>query len=302
MGSAANIRNRQIEWGEKQGIPYDKDKRCLRLEDNLCLQKIHPKTRCEFEHGDGGELKKRRGKMPNMHSLFSSAALTCSLFDYWRDKDAGPLAGVLGVAKVHDLCFEQKFPTGLPGNSPNLDVVFHASGDLLFAIESKFTEPYSGDIAKKNRLADSYVLHKSGQKKELWRDKGLPGCQEVAQQLRKGDLCYHHLDAAQLLKHMLVLADPKHKQSKRYKRWEILCLWFDSAEKAAEHHKQEIDTFTNAVGGHNGVVGGGGKIRATTYQELFERLPESLPEKLGDSHKEYEAYRNYLAKRYFWDK
>ena len=165
----------------------------------------------------------------------------------------------------------------------------------MLAIECKFTEPYSGDIAKKNRLVDSCFLHKNGQNKELWGDKELRGCQNVAQQLREEELCYHHLDAAQLLKHMLGLANSKNNQPKHYGKWEILYLWFDSTGKAAEHHKQEIDEFIKAVGNDDGVVGDGGKIRAMTYQNLFKRLPK----KLGDSHKEYQAYREYLAQRYF---
>ena len=294
MNGATKIKTQQIELEEGCRVEFDEDNRCLHLEDNLCLRKINPETRSEFERGSGGELKRRGKKMPRMHSLYSSAALACSFFDYWRDKDASPLAVALGVADVRGLCFEQKFPAGLPGTPPNLDVVFQVSDDSLLAIESKFTEPYSGDIAKKNRLANSYFLHKNGKKKELWGAQELSGCQDVAQQLREEELCYHHLDAAQLLKHMLGLANSKNKQAKRYGKWEILYLWFDSTGKAVEHHRQEIDEFIKAVGNDDGVVGGGGKIRAMTYQNLFKRLPK----KLGDSHKEYQAYKYYLDQRY----
>lgn len=288
MNIADKIRNCQRKWARAEPLELSSTGySCLRLEDNL-FRPMNSDTFDEFKKGDGDELD---GKM---RALNSSSALACSFFDYWRDKDASPLADALSVADVRGLCFEQKFPTGLPGNLPNIDVVFQVSDDSMLAIECKFTEPYSGDIAKKNRLANSYFLHKNGQKKELWGNKELHGCQEVAQQLRDGELCCHHLYAAQLLKHMLGLANPKNKQSKRYEKWEILYLWFDSTGKAAEHHRQEIDEFIKAVGNDDGVVGGGGKIRAMTYQNLFKRLPK----KLGDSHKEYQAYKYYLDQRY----
>jgi hypothetical protein len=40
------------------------------------------------------------------------------------------------------LTLEQKFPTGLGGIGPNLDVLLCAD-QITFAIESKFTEPYT---------------------------------------------------------------------------------------------------------------------------------------------------------------
>ena len=91
---------------------------------------------------------------------------------------------------------------------------------------------------------------------------------------------------------MLGLANHKNKQSKRYGKWEILYLWFDSTGKAVEHHRQEIDEFIKAVGNDDGAVGGGGKIRAMTYQKLFGKLSK----KLNASHEEY---REYFTQRYF---
>ena len=290
MNIADKIRNCQRKWARAEPLELSSTGySCVRLENNL-FRPMNSDTFDEFKKGDGDELG---GKM---HALNSSSALACNFFDYWRHvKDASSLADALSVADVRGLCFEQKFPTGLSGNSPNLDVVFQVSDDSLLAIECKFTEPYSGDIAKKNRLANSYFLHKNGQKKELWGDKELHGCQDVAQQLREEELCYHHLYAAQLLKHMLGLANSKNKQFKRYDKWEILYLWFDSTGKAVEHHRQEIDEFIKAVGNNDGVVGAGGKIRVMTYQKLFEKLSK----KLDASHEEY---REYLAQRYFPEK
>jgi len=291
MNVADKIKDQQREWARAKYLSLSSTGySCVRLEDNL-FRPMNSDTFDEFKKGDGDELD---GKM---RALNSSSALACNFFDYWRHvKDASSLAGALGVADVHGLCFEQKFTTRLPGKPPNLDVVFQVSDDSLLAIECKFTEPYSGDIAKKNRLADSYFLHKNGQKKGLWGDKELHGCQDVAQRLREEELCYHHLYAAQLLKHMLGLANPKNKQSKRYKSWDLLYLWFESTSRdSTECHKQEIDEFIKNVANNDGAVGDGGTICAMTYQDLFEKLSKRL-----DS--AHEEYRKYLAQRYFSEK
>jgi len=283
MGSAANIRNRQIEWGEKEGIPYDKDKRYSRLEDNLCLQKIHPKTRYEFEQGDGGELKRRGGREPNMHSLFSSAALACNFFDYWRDKDAGPLAVALGVDEVRDMRFEQRFATDVDKSFPNLDVVLSCGNETIIAVECKFSEPYKG--AGKNSIVDAYFPE--GEK--LW-EQHFYRCQDAAENLR-----YRYLDAAQLLKHMLGLANSRGTgKPMPYKKWTLLYLWFNPGGLEADRHEGETKRFIGEVS-RDGKVGGGGKIVEMTYQNLFGRLPK----RLNDSHEEYEKYRAYLCERYF---
>jgi hypothetical protein len=74
-----------------------------------------------------------------MRALHSSSALTVNVFDTWVDRNASPLLSALNVEPGEvDVRFEEQYPTGLPGNPPNLDVVLRRPGGHLIAIESKF--------------------------------------------------------------------------------------------------------------------------------------------------------------------
>lgn len=273
MGEALNsIKEQQRKWaGGKNISPKGY---CRKLQDNL-FQKLDEDTRHDFEEADGGELY---GKMNAVHS---SSALACNFFDYWRDvEDSSPLADALEFhAKIHNLKFEGKFNNGVSRIPPNLDVVLTRTDQTLLAIESKFTEPFSGSKNKKY-LKDEYF---SGCKKR-WSKLGLSDCQKLAADLRQ-EHCYKYLDAAQLLKHMLGLANCG-------KNWELLYLWFNPGGPEAECHEDEIQQFIGEVSRDGGKVGGGGAIRAMTYQELFDNLSQ----RLNAAHK---RYKDYLVQRYF---
>lgn len=273
MDIAEEIKNQQRTWARTKSMQLSSTGySCERLEDNL-FQPMNSNTREEFGEGDGNELG---GKM---RALNSSSVLACNFFDYWRGKNAAPLAGALGVVKARGVCFEQKFSTGV--SEPNLDVVVFCDEKTLFAIECKYSEPfYSGK--RKDFLKEKYFPR--GQK--LWDENGLHRCQSVAQRLHERNLRYHHLDAAQLLKHMLGLANCE-------KNWILLYLWFNPGGPEAGCHEEEIKRFIDEVS-HDGKVGGGGAIRAMTYQVLFKRMSKNL----DDSHKEY---KKYLKDRYFCD-
>ena len=75
---------------------------------------------------------------------------------------------------------EQKFPTGLGRIGPNLDVLLTCGDGTLFAIESKFTEPYTKS-KEKTYLKPEYFVTVIA-----WTEVGLPGCQAVAEALRRG--------------------------------------------------------------------------------------------------------------------
>jgi len=276
MGEALNsIKAQQRKWaGGKNISPKGY---CRKLQDNL-FQKLDEDTRHDFEEADGGELY---GKMNAVHS---SSALACNFFDYWRGaEDSSPLAEALEFhAKIHNLEFEGKFNNGVSRIPPNLDVVLTRPDQTILAIESKFTEPFSGSN-NKNHLKQAYF---SGGKKR-WSELGLSGCQKLAKELGQ-EHCYEHLDAAQLLKHMLGLANCE-------KDWTLLYLWFNPGGPEAECHREEIEQFIDEVSRDGGKVGGGGVIRAMTYQDLFKSMSENLDGK-------HEAYRKYLEERYFPDR
>ncbi len=264
---ADTIKAKQRSWAVERRIELNQKKRCVRLEDNL-FKKMNRDAREEFEQADGSELD------GNMCALHSSSALVCNVFDYWRDQDKSTLADALGIKQhITRIKFEEKFPTGVGPRSPNLDIVLFLAGDALVAIESKFTEPFGG--GGKKSIQEKYFANG----KKRWSQAGLPHCQKLAENLPHER--YKSLDAAQLLKHMLGLANDEHKR-----QWELWYLWFNPGGPAGEEHQKEIERFIDAVNGD------GEKVRAITYQSVFNRLSK----KLGDQHA---GYKDYLAKRYF---
>ena len=264
------IRSRQQLWADNGKIELDRQNWCVRLEDNL-FQGLNPEAREEFEQADGSELE---GKMRAPHS---SSALVCNVFDYWRGQDNSPLTDALGTgAPVTRIKFEEKFPTGVGPRSPNLDVALFLADDTLMAIESKFAEPFYDGA--KSPIQDKYF----SEGKQRWSEAGLPHCQKLAENLRDQEKLreqYRHLEAGQLLKHMLGLASGAQE-------WELLYLWYDPTGQESDNHRKEIEHFIKAVSGD------GDRVRAMTYQSLFSRLSA----KLDAAHT---AYTDYLRQRYF---
>ena len=75
-----------------------------------------------------------------MRALHSSSALAANLFDYWTERDKSPLLAALGVDAKGEtsLDFEARFPTGLGGTPPHLDVAMRRSTGSVVAVEAKF--------------------------------------------------------------------------------------------------------------------------------------------------------------------
>ncbi|MEJ7784048.1 MAG: hypothetical protein WKF96_04525 [Solirubrobacteraceae bacterium] len=91
--------------------------------------------------GDGGELKPQANGSPKFCAAYSSAALAVNTFAAWSGRE--PWLALIGRSVFTQLDFEVKFPIGLAGRSPNLDVVASAPGTIV-AIESKCVE-YLGE-------------------------------------------------------------------------------------------------------------------------------------------------------------
>jgi hypothetical protein len=234
--------------------------------------------KAEFRQGDGGELK-GKGKMCALHS---SSALCCNVFSYLRARDllgifldicgfpSGPLASVRfeGRFPITDNQESARFP-----RPANLDLVieYPPSGDLrAIAVESKFTEPYG---AHARRLRQAYL-----EAPELWQ--GLGHCRVLAGKLAEGGTGFKHLDAAQLIKHILAL-----RNEYGYRGCILLYLWFDDAGDKAQRHRDEADHFANTVAADDV------RFRSMTYQNLIP----ALAQRLDLTHK---AYLDYLAGRY----
>lgn len=253
-----------------------------------------------YSKGSGNEITDKIKKKENktiitrakMKATFSSSAIVVNLFQYWQEKNKiSPLLEALGFknnkAEKKGIVFESKNPIkGIGGYSPHLDVVISTDTNN-FAIESKFTEPYNKGSDKNSEIQDSYI-----KKETLWEN--LPNLGQLAQaihnpnnpiekeeikelieKLRKTK----HLDASQLIKHILGL------KSKHGKKFKLLYLWYDVPGTEGYEHRQEIEAFAS--------IAKADRINFShiTYQEVIFYLKEN-------HYAEHENYIDYLVERY----
>jgi len=270
----SRIKSMQVSWAEKNHIATDSKGYTSKLASNL-LFPINEKTLKNFREGDGNELG-NKGKPSKMCALHSSSALAVNVFDYWRNKDASPLALALGIpAPIAVEAFEKKYPTGLRGNAPNLDVVIQTPAGKV-AIESKFTEPYSKSKQTSTKFKDKYFANNQ----KLWLDVGLPKCQKLASDICDGRINFTMLDAQQLLKHILGLQNSKDKPR-------LLYLWYSIPGDESDAHLWEIEVLTKRVDDHI-------DFRSMTYQDLYSIISYAAPS-------EHQDYLHKLGERYFSD-
>lgn len=269
---AATIRAQQRAWAASQGIAFDDAGYTLDLNDNL-LMPLSAVTLADVRNGDGAELGKD-GKRGKMQALHSSSALAINFFEYWRHRDPTPLARALGTSDaIAGISFEQKFPTGLRGKAPNLDVVLELKSDRITAIESKFLEPYGG------RHPQNFNPKYFEGGRKLWLELGLEQCQELATRMNAGELTFRWLNAQQLLKHALGLRKCDRESSLWY-------LWFQVEGAPGVEHAAEVSEFSRLV------ASDGLGFKAISYHALFSDLNSCCS-------KTHEQYINYLKRRYF---
>ena len=267
MDPIERVLRQQAHWARSRGLELEGSS-CARLEDNL-FRPLRDATRAEFAAGAGDELGS--GSKPgSMASLRSSAALAVNVFDAWRGSDLAALVGALGTdARVRELAFEQRFPTGLEGLPPHLDVVLGGEQARPTAIECKFTEPYGHPH---NDFRPSYFA-----RNDIW--EGLGATRKLAGDIDKGRTEFVRLGAAQLIKHALGL-----RKAFGTGGFRLLYLWYGLPGEQAVLHRREIGEFAHLVGNDF-------DFYAMTYQELFSRLSGAREPEPG--------YINYLSDRYF---
>jgi hypothetical protein len=273
MGKSAtlgHIQKRQKQWADGRAIQDNRaNGRMLNLADNL-FGPLNPETVTEFKAADGDELGTGHSAA-QMSSLHSSSVLVCNVFDYWRGRELAPLLRACGIQdSLNDLQFEQRFPTGLRGNPPNLDLLLsHRGKSPATAIEAKSTELFQP--RHYGSFSGSYFRSKG-----LWAD--LERCQALAE-VTNAQPGYQCLDAAQLLKHVLGL-----QLEFKAGGFELLYLWYDVPGSAAgNEHRSEVGRFSQAISPEV-------RFRSMTYQEMFESLFPCVP---GT------RYAAYLRSRYF---
>jgi hypothetical protein len=214
-----------------------------------------------------------------MAALHSSAALAVNIFDYWTNRSLEPVAEALDLGETPAaIAFEARFSTGLRGTPPTLDVAFRCPNGKVIGIESKFTEWLAPKAHGGNNFTASYFPKNRG----LWTLAGLDGAQSLASALRVGHEQFRHLDAAQLLKHMLGLATQHREAAALYY---IFYDWPAGPESAL--HREEIRRFSLHIGNEL-------SFRWATYQDVFSCLAPAVRSTQSQ-------YVQYVQQRYFRD-
>ncbi len=275
------------------------------LEDNF-FQELKPEILNQLNEGDGGELKSyvKGGKhyRPKSNALHSSAVIVVNMFQYWLHKDVYQLLYTCKLcskqAEIEKIITEQgvsnqpkklsvsrnirdgkidfevkleiskdksKFP-----RIPNIDIVISDFRSRIFAIESKFSEPY-----RKNHPGLKKVYLDST---SFWH--GLPNLYELAKEISPDDNKFKYLDAPQLIKHILGL-----KMNYKKSDWMLLYLWYDVIGHDGAEHRKEIERFAEIAKSDKV------KFRYITYQEAILEMAEEFYD--GN-----EGYCNYLTNRY----
>lgn len=266
------VKKKQRSWAVSHGIEIDQSGYTFKLSDNLFVP-LSAVSHSEFGGGDGGELG-ALGKRGKIQALHSSSALACNVFEYWRGRNTLVLTKALGLtAGAVNIEFERKFPTGLPGNAPNLDVVLTSTDGSATAIESKFLEPYGSRHAAGFR--DKYFETDPGP----WAQSGFSNCQKLAFRLQSNETAFRWLHAEQLLKHVLGL-------SKSGLRWKLLYLWYEAPGPIASEHATEANEFA-LIAAADGIT-----FQSMSYQALFASMRSWAVG--ADS-----EYLSYLGGRYF---
>lgn len=255
----------------ENGVPFDSGGYVDDVEVNL-RRPLSAAAREAFEKGAGSELAR------HMRALHSSSALVVNFFDHWSCGDKDPLLSALGISgKVADrLEFEARFPTGLGGTPPHLDVVIWLLSGEAIAVESKFTEHLVRSTKGKSRFEPSYFPEQRG----LWEEKGLPASQFFAEELNAGLHRFEFLDPWQLLKHALGLANILGQA------FRLLYLYYDSSGERAQQHRREVYRFGDAV--RDDFI-----LEPVAYQTAYQRLATFEETDRG--------YLDYIGSRYFPD-
>ena len=309
MNGLEYIQSKQQNWAGRKGynliggtIPNKGEKNYLeKLDDNL-FQPLTTETLSQFENGDGNELTDSQSRLAKMKALHSSSAIVVNTFQYWHDKDVYPILVACKLCSKHPsgvdimyenigsnqekifsisrnplankIKFEEKFTISDDTKTfpfpPNIDIVIdNFSNSKIYAIESKFTEPYRG---KPDGVRKAYIEN------DFWN--GLSNLYDLAKEISPNNNKYQYLDAAQLIKHILGLKNKHNKNGFR-----LLYLWYDVIGQDGDKHRKEIEHFEEIVSKDNI------KFSHITYQEVIMKLTKEFY--VGN-----EKYCNYLTERY----
>jgi len=230
--------------------------------------------------GDGAELKgSDAGKKPHFHAAHSSSALALNSFAAWIDSEHE--LRVDGEGGFEAIQFERKFPTGLHGTPPNLDVYLSRARNPI-AIESKCTEFLAVHKAK---FAESY-RQRFDEVAEEDGDSPLPG---LYRELDEDPGMFRHLDAAQLVKHALGLWNAK--QNGQSDQYLLLYLYWEPTDAGEytefRNHRKDVAEFAAAMEGDKTI-----HFRSMSYLDLWDEWASR------DLHPGLDAHLRALRSRY----
>jgi len=274
MSSLTDLIAHQKNWAAANGLASDEKGYLSVIEQNL-FQAMNNRTRQSFIDGSGDELEDSSSRPAKMKALYSSSALVVNVFDYWVSHDKTALSIAMNFDDdIVRIRFEEKFPTGLKGTPPNLDVVLELSGGQFVGIESKFSEWLTPKSASEKPFAPSYFRGNT----LMWQKNGLSKTQILAEDVAAGKESFRYLDVAQLLKHSLGLSN------RLGRNFSLHYMYYDWPGAESIDHAREINKFSSFVGSEL-------NFRAISYQEFFRCL--SIADNV------HRAYRDYLRDRYF---
>lgn len=297
------IELKQKKWAKKEAITLvNKDRYTEKYKDNLFKRTLNENIFKQFKQASGNEIKE--DGICNMAAVYSSSALCVNVFQYfyllWKKKNQKETEKILYALevltqdediKIEEITFEHKFeiPNISKNYPPNIDVVIKTK-DKIFAIESKFREPYY--YTPTNKIQEAYY------NENIWPDcllktkkyintednydkveeKRKNGTYKEVNKLNK----FKRLDAAQLIKHLLGLYN-----NKKEKEVHLIYIYYDVPGNMGEEHRKEIKDFSEIIDDNI-------KFTAISYQELIYNLNNLLDRR----NKEHKKYLDYINSRY----
>ena len=274
MSAKSTLRQHQLDWASTASRLPDSRGYLANYDLNL-FQPLSPDALLAFTQGSGSELLPSEMRPAKMAALHSSSALAVNAFDYWSGKPLAAIASALGIEPEPErFRFEAQFPTGLGGTPPNLDLAFSYPDGQILGVESKFSEWLTPKPSHKENFKAKYFP----KDEFLWSQVGLPNAQRLAESMQKNEREFRHLDAAQLLKHMLGLATAAPGRISLY------YIYYDCLGTESSIHHAEIETFSELIGTDM-------TFYSASYQEFFGRLRTAI----GGEH---QPYLRYVTQRY----
>jgi len=213
-------------------------------------------VRAAFDRAGGNEISSGKFASPE-----SSAALAANGFGWFMNRPTA-LPAFPGTDDLDwpatrvDLEREMRFPWS-GGRHPWLDAAVETPQYLL-GIESKRHEPFRD--RKSAKLSQAYD-------RDVW-GSGMAPWTAMRDRLRAAPATFHHLDAAQLVKHAFGLVTEARRSDKKPV---LVYLYAEPTDKppsakALIKHRTEIEDFSDAVDG--GVV----RFVAVRWTEWLDRF------------------------------